>query len=120
MTFQVERPKYHEVPEESETFQEDEPYDEQGTDYQDDQTYDQNETFQEEEKFEGDEQFNEADEQYQDSVFQEADRIEEPLDFQPKQPKLTPKQRWHRAYNKIVMQLNVSTFVHFDDQSRIL
>ncbi|XP_026326093.1 protein unc-13 homolog A isoform X4 [Hyposmocoma kahamanoa] len=108
VSFQVDRTTYHEVPEESDTFHEDQRYDEHGNEYRDDQAYDQNEEFQEDqEKFEGDEQFNETDEQYQDGEFRERERkVQDQLEFEPEQPKLTPKQRWHRAYNKIVMQMN--------------
>lgn len=107
------------MPDEPETFNEHPRYDEQGNEYQDDQTYTQNEKFEEAE--ETDEQFNEADEQYQDSVFKEAERREEEqLEFHPEQPKLTPKQRWHRAYNKIVMQLNVSTLFYMTMETEIM
>lgn len=117
----MDRTTYHEVPEESDTFNEDQTYDEHGNKYRDDQVYDdQQEEFQEDqEKFEGDEQFNETDE-YQDGEFHERERkVQDELEFEPEQPKLTPKQRWHRAYNKIVMQMNVSHFYYTDDQSRI-
>ncbi|XP_069360214.1 protein unc-13 homolog B isoform X6 [Maniola hyperantus] len=98
--------KFHEVPDEQDRFERQESFD-QDNDYQDDQ--DQDETFREDEKFQDQERF---DEQYpEDSVFnQEPNRHdEEQMVFQPEQPKLTPKQRWHRAYNKIVMQLNNGT-----------
>lgn len=118
VTFQDERTttKYHEVPEVPSAFQE-EPYDETVDEYQDEREpyHEQDETYQEEdEKFEDQEQFNEGDEEYQqeDSVFNEEQREEEErIEFQPEQPKLTPKQWWHRAYNKVIMQLNVSTFL---------
>lgn len=120
VSFQVDRTTYHEVPEESDTFNEDQRYDEHGNEYRDDQAYDQNEEFQEDqEKFEGDEQYNDTDEQYQDGDFRERERkVQDQLEFEPEQPKLTPKQRWHRAYNKIVMQMNVSHFYYCDDESR--
>ncbi|XP_073960325.1 unc-13 isoform X6 [Choristoneura fumiferana] len=112
--FQEERTKFHEVPEEQDTFHDRrESFVEQDSEFHEDREsfHDQDEQFSEEqEKFDDQEQFNEADEQYNedDNVFQDdQDRQEEePLDFQPEQPKLTPKQRWHRAYNKVVMQLN--------------
>ncbi|XP_075979594.1 protein unc-13 homolog A-like isoform X7 [Anticarsia gemmatalis] len=118
VTFQDERTTYHEVPDESDAFNEAEGYDDQVEEYRDDDdTYDmqdQEDTFREErEKFDEDqEQFQESDEQYpeEDSVFRESDEQEradeDTVEYQPEQPKLTPKQRWHRAYNKIVMQLN--------------
>ncbi|KAL4711010.1 hypothetical protein ACJJTC_017975, partial [Scirpophaga incertulas] len=111
VTFQNERSTYHEMPEEKNGFHESEHYDEHVDDYQDEREayHDQHDTFHEDDdKFEDQEHFNETDENYQeDTVFNggqraEADRIE----FQPEQPKLTPKQLWHRAYNKVVMQLN--------------
>ncbi|KAJ0175208.1 hypothetical protein K1T71_009349 [Dendrolimus kikuchii] len=116
VTFQDERTTYHEVPEVSEPFRNArESFDEQTDEYQDDtyhdDTYrDQDDNFQGD-KYEDQEQF-QSDEQYQeeDSVFQEDQgRIQkEQVDFKPEQPKLTPRQRWHRAYNKIIMQLNLS------------
>ncbi|KPJ15782.1 Phorbol ester/diacylglycerol-binding protein unc-13 [Papilio machaon] len=113
VTFQDERTTYHEVPEEFDTFQTSrDSFDDHGSEYQDEEQsfHDRDDAFREEpEKFE-EEQFNEVDEAYNedDTVFQEDEEREkaEQLDFQPEQPKLTPKQRWHRAYNKIVMQLN--------------
>lgn len=117
VTFQDDRTTYHEVPEQTNGFHDTEPYDDNVEEYRDEDTYqDQDDTFREErEKFDEDqEQYQETDEQYQeeDSVFrEEQERAEEDhTEYQPEQPKLTPKQRWHRAYNKIVMQLNVSTF----------
>lgn len=114
VTFHDERTTYHEVPEEN-TFQESqERFDDHRDEYRDDEYQDQDEAFREEdEKFEDQEQFNEQDEQYQeDSVFNEEERQpDDQLEFEPSQPKLTPKQRWHRAYNKVVMQLNVSLFL---------
>lgn len=113
--FQDERTTYHEVPEDTNEFQE-EPYDDQGDEYQDEREpyHEQDETYHEEdEKFEDQEQFTEGEEEYpqEDNVFNEEQRAEEQrIEFQPEQPKLTPKQWWHRAYNKVVMQLNVSTF----------
>lgn len=124
MTFQDERTTYHEVPEVSTTFREArESYDDQVDEYQDDtyndDTYrDQDDNFQGD-KYEDQEQF-QSDEQYpeEDSVFQEDQgrTQKEQLEFKPEQPKLTPKQRWHRAYNKIVMQLNVSPFLYNDNE----
>ncbi|CAG4965731.1 unnamed protein product [Parnassius apollo] len=116
VTFQDDRTVYHEVPEEFDTFQESrDSFDEPISEYHDDhQSYhDQDDAYREEsEKFDDQEQYNETDEQYneEDTVFQEEEERHkvEQLDFQPEQPKLTPKQRWHRAYNKIVMQLNKS------------
>lgn len=115
------------MPEETDGFHEAETYDDQVEEYRDDDTYqDQDDTFREErEKFDEDqEQFQETDEQYQedDSVFrEEQERAEEEVvDYQPEQPKLTPKQRWHRAYNKIVMQLNVSNLSIYDDLCRMI
>lgn len=108
VSFHEERPKFHEMPDEQDRFERQESFD-QDNDYPDDQ--DQDQPFRDE-KFQDQKRFDEADDQYaEDSVFnEEQDRHDqEQLDFQPEQPKLTPKQRWHRAYNKIVMQLNVST-----------
>lgn len=124
VTFQDERTKYHEVPEDGDRLERQESFDDHVSDYPDEQEEpynEQDERFQDEEKFEDQEAFNEADDQYQDEVFNEEQerQEEEPLDFQPEQPKLTPKQRWHRAYNKIVMQLNVSTFSFFDIKIRL-
>lgn len=118
-----DRTTYHEVPEEPDGFNESEQYDDNVEEYRDDEFPDQDDTFREErEKFDSQEQFQETDEQYQeeDSVFREEEERaeEERLDFQPEQPKLTAKQRWHRAYNKIVMQLNVSTLFDYDDGCR--
>ncbi|XP_052742482.1 protein unc-13 homolog B isoform X5 [Bicyclus anynana] len=108
VSFHEERTTYHEVPDEQDRFERQESFD-QDAEYQDDQ--DQDETFRDDQKFQDQERFDENDEQYpEDSVFnEEQDRQEEQMDFQPEQPKLTPKQRWHRAYNKIVMQLNNGT-----------
>lgn len=103
VSFQDKHPTYHEVPEDD-GFQRHESFD-QDVEYPDDQEqYPQD-------KFQDQERFDESDEQYpEDSVFNEEEQRheQEQMDFQPEQPKLTPKQRWHRAYNKIVMQLNVS------------
>ena len=106
-------------------FHEAEPlYDDQvDEEYRDDTYNDQDDTFRKDrEKFDDQEQFQESDEPYQeeDSVFrEEQDRPQEDrLEFQPEQPKLTPKQRWHRAYNKIVMKLNVSTLFDYNDGCR--
>ncbi|KAJ2949653.1 hypothetical protein O0L34_g15578 [Tuta absoluta] len=102
VSFQVDRTTFHEVPEEESYPEEDQPYDDQGPDYVDEQQYD---GLQKQETFDQDEQqFTETDEQYQD----EKRQAEEAIEFKPEQPKLTPKQRWHRAYNMIVNQLNVS------------
>ncbi|XP_063383199.1 protein unc-13 homolog B isoform X7 [Cydia fagiglandana] len=106
--FQEERPTFHEVPEEPEQFERRESY--ANREEEDRESFHEDEPFSEEqEKFDDQEQFNEGDEQYnEDEVFQDDQDTheEEQLEFQPEQPKLTPKQRWHRAYNKIVMQLN--------------
>nr|XP_026493391.1 myb-like protein K [Vanessa tameamea] len=110
VTFQEEHPTYHEVPEDD-GFQRQESFD-QDAEYPEDQEQYPDETFTED-KFTDQERFDEADEQYnEDSVFNEEEQRHEEeqleqMEFQPEQPKLTPKQRWHRAYNKIVMQLNV-------------
>lgn len=59
----------------------------------------------------------------EEEVFPEEQRERERREeetLKKEQPKLTPKQRWHRAYNKIVMQLNVSTLLNFNDEFRIL
>lgn len=109
MTFKEDRTKYHEVPEENEEIPE--AYDD--AEYRSD-TY-QDESFREDDKFEElmDDQYNE------EEVFQEEER-NEIVEFQPEQPKLTPRQRWHRAYNKIVMQLNVSTLLSIGDEIRFI
>lgn len=104
VSFQDERTTYHEVPDENSFHERQESFD-QGVEFPDDEQF-QDEVYRDE-KFEEQEQFPE-DEQYQEE-FPEEERKEQ-LEFEPEQPKLTPKQRWHRAYNKIVMQLNVSTF----------
>ncbi|VVD02708.1 unnamed protein product, partial [Leptidea sinapis] len=98
VTFKEDRTKYHEVPDEN-TFQAQESFDENGSEFHDDQQFTDDDY--RDEKFEEPEQFDESQEQYQDE-----ERVEDVMEFEPKQPKLTPKQRWHRAYNKIVMQLN--------------
>ncbi|KAK5649191.1 hypothetical protein RI129_000220 [Pyrocoelia pectoralis] len=36
--------------------------------------------------------------------------LKEEIDEKPVRPQVTAQQRWHWAYNKIIMQLNVSTF----------
>ncbi|XP_037292469.1 mediator of RNA polymerase II transcription subunit 1.1-like [Manduca sexta] len=106
VTFQDSRTTYHEVPEENDRFQTQESFDEHVDEYQDD-TYREDDTFHEQdEKFDDQDQFQRDDQYQEDSVFQEQERHDEQAEFQPEQPKLTPKQRWHRAYNKIVMQLN--------------
>ncbi|XP_028166567.1 uncharacterized protein LOC114357243 [Ostrinia furnacalis] len=116
--FQDDRTTYHEVPEQTNGFHE-EPYDDHPDEYQDEREpyHEQDETYHEEdEKFDDQEQFNEGDEEYQqeDSVFNEEHRDEEErIEFQPEQPKLTPKQWWHRAYNKVVMQLNLEVDLLF-------
>lgn len=113
VTFQEERPTYHEVPEEGDRFERQESFD-QDVGYPDDQEPYQDDAFREDDKFTDQERFDESEEQYpEDSVFneeQERQQEIEQMNFHPEQPKLTPKQRWHRAYNKIVMQLNVSNF----------
>ncbi|CAH4021623.1 unnamed protein product [Pieris brassicae] len=98
VTFQDERTTYHEVPDETAFHERQESFD-QGGEFQDDEQFQDDEY--RDEKFEEQEQ-----EQYQEE-FPEEERKEE-LEFEPEQPKLTPKQRWHRAYNKIVMQLNIA------------
>lgn len=100
---------YHEVPEENEEVPE--AYDD--AEYRSDTYQDQN--FREDEKFEelADEHYNE------EEVFQE-EESNEIQKFVPEQPKLTPRQRWHRAYNKIVMQLNVSTLLIIGDEFSFL
>ncbi|XP_045501417.1 myb-like protein K [Colias croceus] len=100
VTFQDERTTYHEVPDEN-TFERQESFDEQGTEFQDDEQF-QDEAYRDE-KFEESEQFQEPEEQYQEEFPEER---QDEVVFEPEQPKLTPRQRWHRAYNKIVMQLN--------------
>ncbi|CAG9566237.1 unnamed protein product [Danaus chrysippus] len=108
VTFHEERTTYHEVPDEQDRFERQESFD-QDTEFPDDQDQYQDETFRDDEKFVEEERFNEADDQYpEDSVFNEDQerQEDEPLDFQPEQPKLTAKQRWHRAYNKIVMNVS--------------
>ncbi|CAH0399521.1 unnamed protein product [Chilo suppressalis] len=117
--FQDDRTTYHEVPDQTNGFHESEHYDEHADEYRDErEPFHEQETFHEEdEKFDDQEQFNEADDQYhdEDNVFHDEQRAEEDrIEFQPEQPKLTPKQWWHRAYNKVVMQLNVSNFIHFN------
>ncbi|KAF9812636.1 hypothetical protein SFRURICE_018066 [Spodoptera frugiperda] len=109
VTFQDERTTYHEVPEETDGFQEAEPYDDQVEEYRDDVSYtDKNETFIEErDKFDRPEHFQETDDTYPQSTDSGFREKQERAEEQPEQPKLTPRQRWHRAYNKIVMQLNV-------------
>ncbi|GBP55131.1 hypothetical protein EVAR_38011_1 [Eumeta japonica] len=113
-TQEDERTTYDEVPDERKRFDDiQESFDEQQDNYQDDvSTYHQeDDRFHEDEKFEQ-EQFEKQEERYreEDAVFEESQdrRKEEHVTFQEGQPKLTPKQRWHRAYNKIVMQLNKS------------
>lgn len=106
---------FHEVPEGTPEFQED-TYDEQQDEFRDEREpyQEEEEEFRDDEKFQGDEQFNEGDEQYQEEeVFQEGEEEPQEKEFKKEQPKLTPKQRWHRAYNKIVMQLNVSTLFDY-------
>lgn len=98
-------------------------YDDNVEEYRDHHDTYQDDTFREDrEKFDDQEPFQETDEPYheEDGVFhEEQGRPEEDrLEFQPEQPKLTPKQRWHRAYNKIVMKLNVSTLFNYNDGCR--
>lgn len=117
VTFQEERTTYHEVPEEGDRFERQESFD-QDVEYPDDQEQYPDDTFREGDKFTDQERFDESDEQYpEDGVFNEEQERheEEPMNFHPEQPKLTPKQRWHRAYNKIIMQLNVSHYSFIDE-----
>ncbi|XP_028037254.1 putative uncharacterized protein DDB_G0291608 [Bombyx mandarina] len=108
VTFQDERTTYHEVAEDTSSFRgRQESFDDQGDDYQDEDAYHEDEFQDEHEKFDDQDQFR-RDGQYneEDGVFQEPERRDEKAE----QPKFTARQRWHRAYNKIVMQLNVSHF----------
>lgn len=112
VTFKEDRTTYHEVPETTDTYR-DESFDEPQDDFPASDEREDNYT-RDQEKYDDQEQFNESEEQYHDENEFEKEqkrKLERKQEFKEEQPKLTPKQRWHRAYNKIVMQLNVSTFL---------